>query len=108
MTALDQNTKTICELIDSCRDTQEAFRYAAETVASSALKRLFGLYAQQRSRFAEELGGFAAVDCTAAQCQTSFSIETSHCTDEAGLLSDCLKREESALALYRKALAERT
>jgi uncharacterized protein (TIGR02284 family) len=109
MTALDQNTKTICELIDSCRDTQEAFRYAAETVASSALKRLFGLYAQQRSRFAEELGGFAAVDCTAAaQCQASFSIEASHRTDEAGLLSDCLRREESALALYRKALAERT
>src|SRR5947208_668309 len=107
MTTLDQNTKTISELIDSCRDTQEAFRYAAETVANSPLKTLFVLYAQQRSRFAEELGGLAGVDGT-ARCDHSFSIEKTRRTDEAGLLSDCLKREQSALALYRKALAERT
>jgi hypothetical protein len=108
MTTVDQNTKTICELIDSCRDTHEVFRYAAETVASSALKRLFELYAQQRSRFAEELGGFAPVDWTSARCKTSFSIEANPLTDEAELLSDCLKREQSALTLYRKVLAERT
>src|SRR5207248_549611 len=105
MTALDQSTKTICELIDSCRDTHEGFRWAAESVASSTLKRLFGLYAQQRSRFAEELGGFAD-NSSPVDREFTLAREPGRQVDETRLLSDCLQREKSALALYRKALAE--
>jgi hypothetical protein len=105
MTALDQSTKTICDLIDSCRDTQEGFLWAAEAAADGALKKLFGLYAQQRSRFAQELCPFAAVNRESAERAGCF-LDGHGSTDEAGLLDDCLRREKSTLALYRKALEE--
>ena len=63
----DPSGNTIRELIESCRATHEGFRSAAQTVASSSLKQLFGLYAQQRSRFAEELSDWARAALAAAQ-----------------------------------------
>ena len=113
MTTIDQSATTICELINSCREAHEAFRSAAEAAGSSVLKQLFGLYAQQRSRFAEELRGFASAEL-GTESQRSGDAEgwgrggTHHYTVEAELLESCLRREKSAMALYRKALAERT
>lgn len=108
MSTLDQSTKTICDLIESCRDTQEGFLWAAEAAANYGLKRLFGLYAQQQSRFAEELGGWATADSRSGPRAAATCQDRSGRLDEAWLLSDCLRRERSALALYRKALEERT
>lgn len=106
MTTLDQTSDQITELINSCRETHETFRSAAQTAASSALKRLFGIYAQQRTRFAEELGGFASRGPVRAT-HDPFSSDNFPTSSDADVLQTCLAREKSTLALYRKVLAER-
>jgi hypothetical protein len=102
----ETGSKTIHELIESCQVTQEGFRTAAQAVASDALKQLFGLYAQQRSRFAAELSGQAELGSgggqgTLGKCSMQFA-------DEAELVRSCLAREKGAMAVYRKALMEQT
>jgi hypothetical protein len=109
MTGLDQTGERIGELINSCRETHEVFRSAAQTAANTALKRLFGIYAQQRSRFAEELGGFApAGPAGPVRSTANFSDgDSSQDWSERDVLQNCLAREKSTLALYRKVVAER-
>src|SRR5205085_2051257 len=46
---------TVNNLIETLKDGQEGFRQAAEAVKDPQLKSLFSEYAQQRSRFANEL-----------------------------------------------------
>jgi hypothetical protein len=102
----ETGSKTIHELIQSCQVTQEGFRTAAQGVASDALKQLFGLYAQQRSRFAAELSGLA--QSGPASGQGTFGKSAMQFADEAELVRNCLAREKGALAVYRKALMEQT
>lgn len=107
MTALHQPapTETMEELISSCRDAQERFRCAAETVANEEWKRLFSLYAQQRTRFAEELRqhlparaeGAAAGSSDGAPCQR----------DWGDALRECLDADQRSLDAYSRALAAR-
>jgi len=104
MTTLDQSASTIQELINSCREAQETFRSAAEAAPNSVLRQLFGLYAQQRSRFAEELAGLTTAEMAK---ESRRPVTFLPFADETELLASCLKLEKSALALYRKALAER-
>jgi hypothetical protein len=103
----DTGSKTIHELIESCQVTHEGFRTAAaQAVASGALKQLFGLYAQQRSRFAAELSGLADMGPAGSQgtlCESALEF-----ANEAELVRNCLVRERGALAVYRKALTEQT
>jgi hypothetical protein len=103
----DPSGNTIRELIESCRATHEGFRSAAQTVASSSLKQLFGLYAQQRSRFAEELSDWA-IDSRTTHGGGNLGESAMRFADEAELVRDCLAREKGVLAVYRKALTERT
>jgi hypothetical protein len=113
MTAMiDQSARTVCQLIDSCYRSQEGFRSAAEAVDDTNLKRLLDIYAQQRTRFAEELrecmpmpspllpdfvrGGGEAGSARLAPDQ-----------EAANVLEDCLESDRRTLALYREALADR-
>lgn len=102
----DAGNKTIQELIESCQVTHHAFRTAAQAVASDSLKQLFGLYAQQRSRFAAELSSLAENLSTSAALET-FPRNAVDFAEEAELVRSCLAQEKDALAVYRKALAER-
>ena len=109
MTAtVDYNTKLVGELIRSCYKTQEGFRSAAKTVKDDSLKRLFELYAQQRTRFAAELREHLPFDV--------WSEEQELLGEHEGLfkganrldsIRECLAMDARTLALYKKALAER-
>jgi uncharacterized protein (TIGR02284 family) len=45
----------LIDLIDTCKDGEECFRNAAESIANSEFRRLFSIFAQQRSQFVQEL-----------------------------------------------------
>jgi hypothetical protein len=112
MTAIaDTKTMFVSQLISSCYRTQEGYRSAASTVEDDTLKRLFEIYAQQRTRFAEELRDYLPD----GESFDSFPIEA---TDEQrtgaprpdrhSTLRKCLEMDARNLALYREALAHRT
>src|SRR6188768_2406672 len=107
MTGLHQSAQIIRGLIEVCRETHEGFRSAAESAPNSTLKNLLQLYAQQRSRFADELRGFASQDPTTSTGNVR-SRHSGASTEEADRLQTCLEKERSLLALYRNALAGRT
>lgn len=89
------------KLIESCQQTREGFRCAAEAVSSSELKRLFGIYAQQRTRFAEELRQHLP-----SADDASFGREAEWETLEASeALRRCFDADKRALDLYSQALA---
>lgn len=50
-----ETVSALNELIRVCRDSQEGFRVAAESVRNRGLKTLFKSFAQQRAEFANEL-----------------------------------------------------
>jgi hypothetical protein len=111
MTAMrDQSARTVCQLIDSCYRSQEGFRSAAQAVDDINLKRLLDIYAQQRTRFAEELR-----ECMPSPLLPDFvrrgeeQASAGLATDEkpANVLEDCLESDRRTLALYREALADR-
>lgn len=104
MTAsLDSGTEVVQKLISSCRDTQEGFRSAARAVKDDNLKRLLSIYAQQRTRFAEELreylppgaGQFWKTDSELAWDEMEANEIVKHCLDA----------DTRSLDLYSQALA---
>lgn len=105
----DNKTALLAELISSCYKAREGYRSAASTVSDEALKRLFELYAQQRTRFAEELREYLPFEMDQQLCDTGVRSEaaTGQMTKE-NPIEGCLKRDASTLALYRETLARRT
>ena len=99
---MDTAREVVQRLIQSCRQTQEGFRRAAQTVDSGELKRLFSIYSQQRTRFAEELGQHlpqGAADGPSEQDWTA--LEASE------VLRRCLDADKRTLDLYSQAIAAR-
>src|ERR1043165_1930725 len=108
MTAmLNQSSQTVRKLIDSCCETHQQFRSAAEAVGDNVLKQLFGLYAQQRCRFAEELRGYTSSEEPRSISMTVSASSRAFTTD-ADLLERCLRNDKQAMALYREALTDHT
>jgi hypothetical protein len=111
MTAtIDQSSQTVCRLIHSCFRSQEGFRSAAQAVEDAGLKRLLDIYAQQRTRFAEELR-----ECMPSSLEWDSHADPSQseravlqAEGAAGLLAQCVESDRRTLALYREALADRT
>lgn len=108
---MDQSSQMVGELINSCYRSHEGFRSAAEAVSDANLKRLLGIYAQQRTRFAEELRDFLPhvteeyTDKAGTQLSSRDAL-----AEEAPVnpLEQCLESDRRTLALYREALANRT
>src|SRR5687768_11480647 len=96
------------ELISSCHQAEQGFRYAAANSEDWTLKRLFEIYAQQRTRFAEELREHlpATEEESAAQGGDPLS-ESEWGSPGDRCLADCLESDSRTLQLYRKALATR-
>jgi hypothetical protein len=109
MTAQHQqrSTELMHELISSCRHAQERFRCAAETVTNEEWRRLFSIYAQQRTRFAEELRQHLP-----AQDGDDFSSgadATGYARPEwDDVLQECLDADQKSLETYSRALAARS
>src|SRR5436190_22473859 len=43
------------DLIETCKDGQEGYRSAAESINNSEFRRLFNIFSQQRTQFVTEL-----------------------------------------------------
>jgi uncharacterized protein (TIGR02284 family) len=110
----DDMVSVLNELIETCKDGQEGFKQAAEGVERSDLKSLFFEFSQQRAHFAGELQSI--VQQFGEQPETSGSTAgalhrgwinlKSAVTgkDEAGVLNECERGEDSAKNTYKEAL----
>jgi hypothetical protein len=104
--ALDQTSQVMRQLIHCCREAQVGFRLAADATENQGLKRLLDIYAQQRTRFAEELREYIP-----DQPEISFEVRSSGAASagtrsDADLLQHCLQQDEKTLALYQRALQQ--
>ena len=109
-------------LIETCKTGREEFRNAAESIQNSEFRRLFNIFSQQRAQFISELksevhrlGGDSAVEVDSdAEEPTALprntvpfrsSVSTkSTMRDEASIISECQREEETAVNDYQEAL----
>src|SRR4051812_30499997 len=102
---VEQTTGVVQRLIESCQEARQGFSLAAEATEDFTLKRLFNIYAQQRSRFAEELrecGGYERNHGDAASQLREWSLSARD--NDRELLECCLAADEQTLQLYREAM----
>lgn len=114
----DANTaiSTLNQLITVNKDGENGYNEAAQGVESSDLKDLFIRYSQQRSQFASELqdevrklgGDPETSGSTAASLHRTWIDIKSAVTgrDEAAILSECERGDDSAVENYQNALKE--
>lgn len=108
---------TINSLIETLKDGQEGFKQAADGVKDPNLKSLFREYSQQRSRFAAELQSEALSLGEAEPEESSSAAGAMHRAwiniksavtsgDDAAILSECERGEDSAVNEYKKAMED--
>lgn len=107
---------TINNLIETCKDGQEGFKQAADGVERSDLKSLFYEFSQQRSQFVGELqtlvrdvgGDPETTGSIAGSLHRGWINIKSAVTgrDEAAILNECERGEDSAKNAYKEALQE--
>lgn len=107
---------TINDLIETLKDGQEGFKQAAEAVKDTRLKSLFSEYSQQRSRFAAELQTAVRslgedpekTSSTAGAMHRAWINLKSAITrgDDAAILAECERGEDSAVSEFKKAMDE--
>ncbi len=113
----DDNTISVLNnLIETNKDGQEGFKQAAEGITNSSLKSLFYEIGQQRAQNAgelqnlvRELGGDPETSSsTVGALHRSWINIKSLVTgqDEAGILAEAERGEDSAKKAYKDALAE--
>src|SRR3954469_3606078 len=112
--SVDQVASTLNELIQTSKDGENGFRAAAESVQDSNLRHLLESYAQQRAEFAAELQlevrrlAQDPVDtghATAALHRSLMDIKAALTgRDEAAVIAECERGEDTAVEIYRKAL----
>ena len=112
----DEVVSTLNNLIETCKDGQNGFQSASEGVKNSELKGLFNKYAQQRGQFAAELqaevrrlgGDPETSGSTAAAIHRGWMNIKSTVTggDEAAIVAECERGEDSAVSNYEDALKE--
>jgi uncharacterized protein (TIGR02284 family) len=103
-------------LIETLKDGQEGFRTAAEGISHSELKTVFNSYSQQRAQFAAELqnevrrlgGDPEKTGSIAATLHRGWMDIKSVVTggDDAAIVVEAERGEDSAVATYREALNE--
>lgn len=110
----DQAIAKLNDLIETCRDGERGFREAAEHVRDGQVKRLFDGYSQQRRTFAGELeeevrrlGGEPEKGGSVAGAMHRGWMETKGALtgdDDAALVSEAERGEDTALRRYQEAL----
>jgi uncharacterized protein (TIGR02284 family) len=112
----DSTISTLNGLITICKDGMEGFNDAAEGVERSDLKSMFQEYAAQRQMFASELQSLVQTLGGDPEDSSSFA-GTLHRGwlnvksaitggDEAAILNECERGEDSAKKAYKDALEE--
>jgi uncharacterized protein (TIGR02284 family) len=103
----------LSDLVETGKDGEECFRNAAEHIANSEFRRLFSIFAQQRLQFVQELqaeihrlGGDAGkvVGIGSKLHRTWMNLKSAVPRDEASIISECQREEESAVNDYQEAL----
>jgi uncharacterized protein (TIGR02284 family) len=112
----DDVISTLNGLIETCKDGQEGFTVAADGIERSDLKSLFYEFAQQRAQFAGELqnivrslGGDPENSASLAGTLHRGWINIKSAVtgqDEASILNECERGEDSAKNMYREALEQ--
>ncbi len=115
MATNDDTISVLNNLIETNKDGQEGFKQAAEGIEDSSLKSLFYEIGQQRSQNAGELQGLVrqlggdpeTSSSTAGALHRSWINIKSLVTgkDEAGILAEAERGEDSAKKAYKDALA---
>ena len=110
----DDVISTLNGLIETCRDGQEGFKQAAEGVERSDLKTLFYEFGQQRATFVGELQDVVRTLGGDPENSGSFAgtlhrgwINIKSAVtgkDEAAILNECERGEDSAKNAYKEAL----
>jgi uncharacterized protein (TIGR02284 family) len=102
------------KLIEACSSGLERFRNAAESTQNSEFRRLFNIFSQQRAQFVSELqaevhrlGG--NVDKRADDRNNTVPFKNSRLErkvlrNEATVIAECQREEESAVNGYQEAL----
>jgi uncharacterized protein (TIGR02284 family) len=110
----DDAISVLNNLIETCKDGQNGFQEAAESVQDSSLKSLFYEYSQQRAQFAGELQ--ALVRDLGGDPENSGSLAASlhrrwidvkslvTGKDDAAILNECERGEDVAKNAYQDAL----
>lgn len=110
----DNVISTLNNLIETCKDGQNGFQAAADGVKNGDLKTLFHTYSQQRAAFAGELqsevrrlgGDPEKTGSLTASLHRGWIDIKSAVTgeDEAAVISECERGEDSAVRNYKDAL----
>jgi hypothetical protein len=102
--ACNETVSTINRLIQSCQEAQNGFILASKAALDTDLKRLFSIYAHQRTRFADELRGHAPdAEVPSSDTRQSDWPMTARNTD-CELLEYCVQADLQTLELYREAM----
>jgi hypothetical protein len=104
---IDKKAALVSELISSCYAAKNGYRSAAHAVEDNALRRLLEIYAQQRTRFAQELSEYLPVEARFQQDDFSELSLASGATQRDSI-AECLKMDSKTLALYKEAVAQRS
>src|SRR5689334_19319921 len=112
----DDVISTLNGLIEICKDGQAGFKEAADGIERSDLKSLFYEFSQQRAQFAGELQSLVQTLGGDPEDSGSFSgaihrgwINIKSAVtgkDEASILNECERGEDSAKNAYRDALKD--
>ena len=112
----DDVISTLNGLIETCKDGQQGFKEAAEGVERSDLKSLFYEFSQQRAQFAgelqslvQQLGGDPEKSGSIAGAMHRGWMNIKSAVtgkDEAAILNECERGEDSAKSAYKDALEE--
>jgi len=113
-TSVGAIASTLNELIQTCKDGENGFRAAAESVEDSNLRHLFESYAQQLAEFAAELqlevrrlaeDPVEIGHVGAALHQGWLDLKAGLTgRDEAMVIAECERSEDVAVQVYRKSL----
>jgi uncharacterized protein (TIGR02284 family) len=109
---------TLNDLIETCRDGENGFRTAAESLKDHYAKGIFERYGRQRAEMARELeqevgrlGGTAATrgSTSGALHRGWMNIKSAVAgSDDAAIIAEAERGEDVAKSAYEKALASRT
>src|SRR5436853_7600324 len=103
-------------LVETCKRGEEVFRNAADNIRNSEFRRLFNIFAQQRTQFISELqaevhrlgGDVGTVEpsVTTSQKTIPFTRPSSapEFRDEASIIAQCQREEEAAVNDCQEAL----
>ena len=114
MASNEEVISTLNNLIETCRDGQQGFQTAAAAVERGDLKQLFHTYSQQRAGFVGQLqdevrrlgGDPENAGSVAATLHRGWIDLKAAVTgrDDAAILAECERGEDSAVSNYRDAL----